>query len=60
MTMSYQQLSELCDSLDAELTDLTEYCQQLQDRVHSESMRSVKLNVLVGSLDKRIKQGYIH
>lgn len=67
MTLPYQELSKLCDSLHNELTEVNKelddaykYSEQLQDRVHDESMRSIKLNVLVGSLNKRIKRGYIN
>ena len=63
MSMTYQQLSELCDSLDNELTDVNklltdayDYSEMVQQMNHDLRLENIRVRVLYSSLDKRIKQ----
>lgn len=58
--LTYIQLSELCDSLHDELTDV--YTSELKAIASNKiiSAKNTKLETLVGSLNKRILQGESH
>ena len=60
MSLSYKALSELCDSLHNELTDV--YTSELKAIASNKiiSAKNTELETLVGSLNKRILQGYLH
>jgi len=59
MTMTYTQLTSLNDSLDKELDDTYQYCEMVQDMNHELTMQNIQLNVLINSLNKKIKKGYL-
>ena len=66
MSLSNQQLtdklieSELArtEQMD-ELADSYNYCEMVQDMNHELTMQNIQLNVLINSLNKKIKKGYL-